>query len=71
MQVCHSAGMWRSLNILNYLIYPHVRSHSKENAEQCGASFSLFSFKNQEAFNFLDLMESQLKEKRKISPSIC
>lgn len=40
-------------------------------AERRGASFSLLSFKNQEAFNFLELKESQLKEKKKISPSVC
>lgn len=56
----------------NDLIYPSARSQSKRiTEERCGSSFSLLSFKNQEAFNFLDLMESQLKEKRKISPSVC
>jgi len=34
--------------------------------ERCGASSALVSLKNQEAFNFVGLMESQLKEKRKI-----
>lgn len=52
-------------------ISPCQESAKRMTAERCGASFSLLSFKNQEAFNFLDLVESQLKEKRKISPSVC
>lgn len=35
--------------------------------DQCRECSSLLSFKNRDAFNSLDLMESQLKEKRKIS----